>query len=66
VHKSRSLLESQESDYPRPVDRAARRALTVYGGALRSSLAAALRLSRESLGVRWWWLGTVAVAEHLW
>src|ERR1700677_762745 len=51
-------LRSQDSDYSRPVDRAARRALTVYGGALQSSLAVALRLSRGSLGVRWWWLGT--------
>ena len=43
-------LRSQESDHPRPVDRTARRALTVYGGALRSSLAVALRLSRGEFG----------------
>jgi hypothetical protein len=43
-------LRSQESDYPRPVDRTARRALTVYGGALQSSLAIALRLSRGRFG----------------
>jgi hypothetical protein len=54
-------LRSQESDYPRPVDRTARRALTVYGGALRSSRWPLRYVFRgESLGV-WWW-----VAEHLW